>query len=371
MKSAISGSPAVSGRGPGLTNLNITISLYLYLLLLPTLKAAQEVPRVEQLLAGLRAAAESTRLRVLAVLSRTDLTVTELTQVLGQSQPRVSRHLKLLCDAGLLTRFQEGTWVFYRLADEGPGADLAQAVLARVPGSDPSLMRDLERLDAVRRARAEAAAQYFKENAARWDRIRSLYVPETEVERAMLKTVKERRINDLLDIGTGTGRILQVFADRIRRGLGIDLSREMLAVARANLEKRNLRHCHVRQGDIYRLTVPEASMDVVTIHHVLHFLDDPAAAIHEASRTLRPGGRLLIVDFAPHQLEFLRSDYAHRRLGFSDDEIAGWCKAAGLKELRIEHLKARGKNAKDKLTVTLWAATQNKDAGAHYQLEVA
>ncbi len=326
---------------------------------------------MEQLLAGLRAAAESTRLRILSVLARTDLTVTELTQVLGQSQPRVSRHLKLLCDAGLLTRFQEGTWVFYRLADEGPGADLAQAVLTRVPGDDLNLVRDLERLDAVRRARAEAAAQFFKENAAHWDRIRSLYVPEIEVERAMLNAVKDRQINDLLDIGTGTGRILQIFADQIRRGLGIDLSREMLSVARANLEKRNLRHCHVRQGDIYNLTVPQGSMDVVTIHHVLHFLDDPAAAVREAARTLRPGGRLLIVDFAPHQLEFLRSEHAHRRLGFADEEIAGWCKAAGLEELGIEHLKAKGKKAKGKLIVTLWAATQDEDASAHYQLEVA
>jgi ArsR family transcriptional regulator len=326
---------------------------------------------VEQLLAGLRAAAEPTRLRILAVLSRTDLTVTELTQVLGQSQPRVSRHLKLLCDAGLLTRFQEGTWVFYRLADDGPGADLAQAVLARVPDDDTDLVRNLERLDSVRRTRAEAAAQFFKEIAPHWDRIRSLYVPETEVERAMLKAVEDHRLDDLLDIGTGTGRILQVFAGRVRRGLGIDLSREMLSVARANLERRNLRHCHVRQGDIYNLTVPQGSVDVVTIHHVLHFLDDPAAAIREAARTLRPGGRLLIIDFAPHQLEFLRSEYAHRRLGFTDEEIAGWCKAAGLEELRIEHLKARGEKAKEKLIVTLWTATQNKDASAHYQLEVA
>ncbi len=326
---------------------------------------------MEQLLAGLRAAAEPTRLRILAVLSRTDLTVTELTQVLGQSQPRVSRHLKLLCDAGLLTRFQEGSWVFYRLADDGSGADLARAVLSRLPPEDANLTRDLERLDAVRRARAAAAAQFFKENASHWDRIRSLYVPETEVERAMLTAVKDKKVNDLLDIGTGTGRILQVFADRVRRGLGIDLSREMLSVARANLEKRNLRHCHVRQGDIYNLSVPQGSMDVVTIHHVLHFLDDPAAAIREAARALRPGGRLLIVDFAPHQLEFLRSEYAHRRLGFTDEEIAGWCQAAGLEHLRIQHLKARGKKAKDKLTVTLWTATQDKDVSAHYRLEVA
>ena len=326
---------------------------------------------MEQLLAELRAVAEPTRLRILGVLATADLTVSELTQVLGQSQPRVSRHLKLLCDAGLLSRFQEGTWVFYRLSDDGPGAALVQSVLAQLPGDDARLHRDAERLEAVRLTRAEAAAEYFKENAARWDRIRSLYVPESAVEQAMLDAVENCRHEDLLDIGTGTGRILQVFGDHIRRGLGIDLSREMLAVARANLEKRNLRHCQVRQGDVYNLAVPQGAMDVVTIHHVLHFLDDPASAIREAARALRRGGRLLIIDFAPHQLEFLRSEYAHRRLGFSDDEIRAWCEQAGLEDLRVEHLRAEGKSAKENLTVTLWVGTQNQNASSYYPLEVA
>lgn len=326
---------------------------------------------MDELLAGLRAAAEPTRLRLLAVLARTELTVSELTQVLSQSQPRVSRHLKLLCDAGLLNRFQEGTWVFYRLADAGPGAELARNLVARISENDSSLERDLERLEAVRGARADAAAKYFSRVAASWDRVRSLYVAESEVERAMLKAVESREVGDLLDIGTGTGRILQVFADRIERGLGVDLSREMLSIARADLEKRRLGHCQVRQGDVYNLPVPQGSMDVVTIHHVLHFLDDPAAAVREAARALRPEGRLLIVDFAPHQFEFLRSEYAHRRLGFTDQEIKGWCEAAGLEDLQISHLRAKGKSKKDKLTVTLWVGTQNKDASAHYQLEVA
>ncbi|MDX1489045.1 MAG: class I SAM-dependent methyltransferase [Acidiferrobacterales bacterium] len=168
----------------------------------------------------------------------------------------------------------------------------------------------------------------------------------------------------MLDLGTGTGRVLQVFSGRIQYGLGIDLSREMLAVARANLERANIRHCQVRLGDIYNLSVPAASMDVVTIHQVLHFLADPAVAVAEAARTLRPGGRMLIVDFAPHKLEFLRTRYAHRRLGFADQEVISWCRSAGLTDITIRHLTAAGKAATDKLTVSLWSAAQPRKASS-------
>ncbi len=326
---------------------------------------------MDRLLNGLRAAGERTRLRLLALLAQSELTVSELTGILGQSQPRVSRHLRLLCDAGMLQRAQEGSWVLYRLADRGAGAQLARGLLELLPADDSQLGRDLQRLERIRQQHAAAAAKYFRKNAADWDSIRALYVAEVEVERAMLAALREEPVEELLDLGTGTGRILQVFAGSIRHGLGIDSSREMLAVARANLEAAGLRHCQVRHGDIRNLPVPDASVDLVTIHHVLHFLDDPGAAVTEAARTLRFGGRLLIVDFAPHSLEFLRTDYAHRRLGFADEEVIRWCKAAGLVDVRVRQLMAAGKSTHDKLTVSLWSAKQGERAPSERRNQAA
>jgi ubiquinone/menaquinone biosynthesis C-methylase UbiE len=317
---------------------------------------------MKPLLAALKAAAEPTRLRLLALLARGELTVTEITRVLHQSQPRVSRHLKLLCDAGLLERLPEGAWVFYRLAERGEGARWGRTLLELLPAGDQELARDLERLDRVRRERAERAAAYFRDNAASWDRIRKLYVGEAAVEHAMIEAAGDGELGDLVDLGTGTGRVLEVFAPRVRRGIGIDDSHEMLNVARAKLDARGITNCQVRRGNLYNVPLPSACADLVTVHQVLHFLDDPAVALKEASRLLRPDGRLLMVDFAPHGLEFLRADYAHRRLGFADEEVTRWCKAAGLGAVKVRHLNAAGKAGHDALTVSLWTATQAASA---------
>ena len=303
---------------------------------------------MDALLSALRAAGEPTRLRILGLLGHGELTVTELTQILRQSQPRVSRHLRLLTEAGLLERFREGAWVFYRLIEEGDGADLARTIVELIPGDDAEHRRDLERLADVRADRAEAAAAYFRANAPHWDRIRSLYVPEEEVERRLLNVLSDGEINSLLDIGTGTGRILEIFAPYIERGLGVDLSPDMLTVARASLAARQIRHCQVRLGDMYDIPVADDGWDMVILHQVLHFADDPALALREAARVLRPGGTAMIVDFAPHDCEFLREDHQHRRLGFADDEVAGWARAAGLATAAVDHL------AGGELTVALW-----------------
>ena len=323
---------------------------------------------LEPLLNGLRAVGESTRLRLLAILANNDLTVSELTRILGQSQPRVSRHLKLLCEAGLLERYQEGTWVFYRLVDHGRGAEFSRAIMALLSRDDLELARDFERLEAVRQDRARAATKYFQDNAVQWDRIRALHVSESKIEKAMLAAVSTRDIGNLLDLGTGTGRILQAFSPRIRNGFGMDLSHEMLAMARSKLDSENLRHCQIRRGDIYNIPLPAGCMDVVTIHHVLHFLDEPARAIAEAARVLRPSGYLLIADFAPHELKFLCTEYAHRRLGFTDAEMIGWCVDEGLERTRVEHLST---NNNSQLTVSLWVAEQRAAAPEHCEKVVA
>ena len=305
---------------------------------------------VDDLLSGLRAVGEGTRLRILALCAEGDLTVGDLTQILGQSQPRVSRHLKLLCEAGVLERLPEGTAVFHRLADRGAGSAVAQQVVKLLPRDDATLRLDRKRLDAIRAERAAGAAAYFRKNAARWGELRSLYVEEARVEAELLRRLPAEGIADLLDIGTGTGRILELVAGRVGRGIGIDLSRDMLIVARANLQGASIANCQVRQADMYRLPWTAPSFDAITIHRVLHFAEDPARVIAEAARVLRPGGRLIVVDFAPHALERLRSEHAHRRLGFADDEVNKWCRAAGLRPEPVQHLPGK------QLTVSIWQA---------------
>ncbi len=306
----------------------------------------------ETLVAALKAAGEATRMRILALLSESELTVKDLTSILGQSQPRISRHLKLLADARLIIRYPEGAWVYYRLAEAGAERRLVDDLLAIADVDDRELRRDRDWLAGVKREHASEASRYFERNAAEWDQIRSLHLPDAAVEQAMLSLVGSRPVDRFLDLGTGTGRLLEVFAGLYRTGIGIDASTAMLAVARANLDRAGLSHAQVRLGEITKLPMLRGSFDLVAIHQVLHYLDDPAEALAEAARVLRPGGRLLIVDFAPHGLEFLREKHAHRRLGFSHETMLGWTRQLGLESDKVLDLGA-GMGA-DTLTVTLW-----------------
>ncbi len=310
---------------------------------------------LDTLLVGLRAAAEHTRLRILALCARGELSVSELVQILGQSQPRVSRHLKLMVGAGLLERLPEGAQVFYRLADNAEASKLARALIELIPESDAGLNRDFSRLQQVRDTRSKKAQDYFQTVARSWDSIRSLYVPQQKVEQKLTEIVGDDPVRELLDIGTGTGRILEILASRVGRGVGIDLSNGMLAVARSNIERAGLSNIHVRKGDMYRLPVRDASVDLAILHLVLHYSDDPLEVIREAGRVLSPGGRLIIIDFAAHTEEKLRSEFSHHRLGFSDSEIRKFFKAAGFKaSQKIEQLVG------DPLTVKFWQARHQK-----------
>lgn len=309
---------------------------------------------MDDLIGQLKALAEPTRFRVACLLARGELTVSELVQVLGQSQPRVSRHLKLLTDAGLVERQPEGAFVFYRLVSEGPGNQLASVIGKMAPADDPLLKRDLDRLDAVKTARAVAAEAYFERANEDWDRIRALHLSEHEVEAAMRDAAGDGPFGLMIDVGVGTGRILEVFADRVTESVGIDINHAMLNVARLNLERAGLTGASVRKADVAALPFDDGVADIVTVHQVLHYLDDPAVAIAECARVLKPGGVLLIADFAPHQLEFLKTDHAHRKLGFSDEEMTDWVEETGLEMRRRSSLHPE--EPENRLTVKIWSA---------------
>ncbi len=307
----------------------------------------------------LRAAGEPTRLRILALLRREELAVLELTRVLAQSQPRVSRHLKLLTDAGLVERFPEGAWVFYRLAGARPSRRLVEDMLDLIGAEDEGLARDAERLAGVSAERADQAASYFAENAERWDEIRTFHTPEAAVEAAIVAAAGRGPFGRMIDLGTGSGRMLTLLGPQARSAVGLDLSRQMLNIARSRVAEAGLSCCELRHGDIHATGLSAAHADLVVVHQVLHYLGEPAAAVAEAARLTAPGGKLLIVDFAPHEHEFLRAEHRHRRLGFSDDEMSRWLRGAGLGDIQITALPPV---TGDGMTVKIWSAARDAEA---------
>lgn len=305
----------------------------------------------------LKTAGEPTRFRLLALLAAGDLTVTDLTEIMGQSQPRISRHLKLLAEEALIDRYQEGAWAYFRLKQEGKAATLVRTLLAAASEEDPVLLRDSERLTMVKRLHAERAQAYFSRNASEWDELRRLHISDAAVESALLKLIGTTPVDALLDLGTGTGWILQLLSNIYRRAVGIDASRDMLSVARSNLDRAGIVKASVRHGDILNLPLEGQDFDLITVHQVLHFLDQPELAIAEAARVLRPGGRLLIVDLAPHTLEYLRNDHAHVRLGFSHQVMAEWLEKVGLE---VEQAIDLGSGKEGGLTATVWLARDRR-----------
>ena len=301
-----------------------------------------------KLAALFQALADPTRLRILALLRVMELSVGELAQLLGQSQPRVSRHVRILSDSGLIGRRKEGSWVYLQLADPGRTEQLFELSEGVDPDAEHLFAADAARLDAVRHDRAEAARRYFEAHAATWESVRALHVEDAKIERAIAELLADRPIGTLLDIGTGTGRMLELFAPRADGALGIDRSSEMLRLARVKLDEAGISGASLRQGDMYALPLSDGSVDSIILHQVLHYAQQPGAAIAEAARVLSPGGQLLVIDFAQHDRAELKEQDAHLRLGFADDAMRGWFTAAGITLDRIERL---GGGA---LTVILW-----------------
>ena len=303
---------------------------------------------MQRLIDSLKAVAEPTRLRILSLCAAGELAVSEISQILDQSQPRVSRHLKVLADVGLLTPMREGNWTFYRL--KRTDQSLTAAILDLIPAGDPVLVQDRSRLADVRQRRQAETEAYFDAHAQSWDAIRRLHIDAAEVERHLLRQVPNGAYGRLLDIGTGTGEVLSLLAPRVGEAIGIDISRDMLAIARDRVHRANMHHVSLRLGNMYALPIADASVDLVTVHLVMHFADAPEQAVAEAARVLRPGGRVIVVDFAQHGIEELRTGHAHRRLGFTDREVRAWFDRCGLRLVRGEALPG------DPLTVMIWTA---------------
>jgi len=315
----------------------------------------------DQTVEALSAAGEPTRLRILSLLAGEELSVMEMSRILNQSQPRVSRHLKLLTDSGLIERFPDGARVYYRLSHEGWARRLIDTILDLL--ADDAGEADHRQLDTVREERQAAAASYFERVAPEWDRLRSLYVSESAVEAALDSVVGPGPFERVVDLGTGSGRMLTLVGKKARMSIGLDLSQNMLNIARANVSRAGLDKVELRHGDIFATRLPGESADLVIVHQVLHYLADPAAALAEAARLVAPGGRLVVIDFAPHQFEHLRDDHQHRRLGFSDTEIAGWMVEAGLTPLAPVALPPEDHSAgRARLTVTIWSAVRASEA---------
>jgi len=323
------------------------------------------LPALSDIVTVLKSASEPTRLRMIALLAAGELSVKDICDILGQSQPRVSRHLKLLADAGLAERHAEGAWAYYRLAHAGPVAALIPHLLKLIDRADPVVAGDAARLGDVRRAHADLASSYFAEVAESWDRQRGLHVAERDIEAAILRLATAEPLSTVLDLGTGTGRMLELLADRYREGIGIDSSREMTAVARAKLAAAQISHAQIRLGDIGQPIELAPPADLVILHQVLHYFDDPGLVLAQAAGRCAPGGRIMVIDFAPHALEFLRIEHAHRRLGIGKEQMTTWARSAGLKVVHTEQFDKPDRP--DGLTVCLWVLRPAGKGNGHDQ----
>jgi ArsR family transcriptional regulator len=241
----------------------------------------------DTLLPRLRAIAEPSRLRLLTVLARGEFSVSELTEILGQSQPRVSRHLKLLDDSGLLERFREQHWIYYRVPVDTDGGRLARLLLEQLAADDPVLVGDLERVQRVLAARGGRGMAGESVAAG---------MPADELVPLVAGELGEQGLDSLLYFGEAPDAVLAGLGSRARRVVGMNAARHVVQRARAVLHSAGLNHCVLQQGELTALPQPAQSFDVVLIDRVLARAERPAAALQEAARVLRPGGRVVLIE---------------------------------------------------------------------------
>ncbi len=313
--------------------------------------------QLNNLIDELRAIGEITRFRILSLLSQGELCVKDIKEIIGQSQPRISRHLKILTDAGLITRYSEGAWAYFSINNEGQKANLILFLLSSLDKNEQILATDNQRLAKLHQEMRNKAEKYFAKIAKDWDKLRSLYISETKVEEAIYSLTADKKYDLMLDLGTGTGRMLELLANNYKRAIGIDLSKEMLAIARSKLALKNIVNAQVRLGDIRKLNEYKNKADLVIIHQVLHYFDDPKIVLNSAANSLKMGGEIIIVDFAPHNFEFLRTEHAHRRMGFSTSLIKKWADQINMEiKKTIEIAK---KNEENSLKISIWQLGRN------------
>ncbi|MCP4922771.1 MAG: metalloregulator ArsR/SmtB family transcription factor [bacterium] len=315
---------------------------------------------MEEILQVLKGLGDSSRFRIFFLCSKLELTVSELVRITGLSQSRVSQQLNILVKSKILERNQEGNWAYFRLYRESPYLEILLG-LNSLTSQTNELSADHERLLEVRKERDGHAQEYFQHYASKWNHIRSLYVNNNEIEKAILTLIQKSGAKILLDIGTGTGRILEISAQQVDFAIGIDCSKEMLAIARSTLDKHEYFNCQVRHADMYRIPFKEGKFDVVTLHMVLHYASNPKASLQEACRTLRGGGQIIVVDFSSHEMEELQDKYAHRWLGFEDAYLQNLLRESGFENISMEQIKG------EPLTTNIWSA-EKKIVNSHAKL---
>lgn len=306
---------------------------------------------MNRLSAIFKALGHDDRLRIFALVGQAELTISELVQILGLSQPRITQYIKSLEDVGLVQRIKEGSWVFVRQSRRNQEfKPLFKAISALIPELDPIIQSDRKRLAAVREKRSEQVAEFFESVAQSKSQLGDEYVVQSDIQRSLNDLVGDHRYDFMVDLGTGTGRMLKLFSERVGRGIGIDSNPTMLKVARHSLDGADLAHLTVRKGDIQAVPLQDGEADLVTLHQVLHFLDDPNEVLNETNRILRPGGHVIVVDFAAHNIDSFRTDYAHRRLGFSNEEVADDLHDAGFRLATTRTILSES----DSPDITIW-----------------